>query len=203
MTTQIAVKLPDEIVARIDELVARGVFASRSAAVRRGLEVIVSADRRRAIDRAYEEAYRRFPETDDELRAAERLATLSIEEEPWGEVVVERGDVWWGEAPDEKGRPYRVVSRDAANRVMRQVLVAPVSFNVRGLPSELLLGRDEGPSRRVRCVLRQHPAVPEVVADAACRRARRGPPVRDLLDGRRRARLLSLGAEPQRQQRAE
>jgi mRNA interferase MazF len=52
--------------------------------------------------------------------------------------------VWWGETPDEKGRPYLVVSRDAANAVMARVLVAPVTRQVRGVPSELALGRAEG-----------------------------------------------------------
>jgi len=58
--------------------------------------------------------------------------------------VVGRGEVWWGEAPDEKGRPFLVVSRDAANETMRRVLVAPVTRRVRGLPSELTLGAAEG-----------------------------------------------------------
>ncbi|MGH8993285.1 MAG: type II toxin-antitoxin system PemK/MazF family toxin [Acidimicrobiia bacterium] len=61
-----------------------------------------------------------------------------------GAVVVARGEVWWGEAPDETGRPFLVVSRDAANAVMQRVLVAPVSRRVRGIPSELALGADEG-----------------------------------------------------------
>ena len=59
-------------------------------------------------------------------------------------MVVARGEVWWGEDPDEKGRPFLVVSRDAANEVMQRVLVAPVTTRVRGLPSELALGTDEG-----------------------------------------------------------
>lgn len=58
--------------------------------------------------------------------------------------MVARGDVWWGEAPNEKGRPFLVVSRDVANEVMQRVLVAPVSTRIRGLPSELTLGSDEG-----------------------------------------------------------
>ncbi len=58
--------------------------------------------------------------------------------------MVARGELWWGEAPDQKGRPYLVVSRDAANRVMQRVLVAPVTTRVRGLPSELGLGAEEG-----------------------------------------------------------
>lgn len=59
-------------------------------------------------------------------------------------MVVARGEVWWGEAPDEKGRPYLVISRDAANLVMQRVLVAPVTTRTRGIPSELSLGRPEG-----------------------------------------------------------
>lgn len=58
--------------------------------------------------------------------------------------MVGRGEVWWGEAPDEKGRPFLVVSRDAANAVMQRVLVAPVTTRDRGLPSELALGAAEG-----------------------------------------------------------
>ena len=37
-------------------------------------------------------------------------------------MVVARGEVWWAEDPDEKGRPFLVVSRDAANEVMQRVL---------------------------------------------------------------------------------
>lgn len=58
--------------------------------------------------------------------------------------MVVRGEVWWGESPDQKGRPFLVVSRDAANEVMQRVLVAPVTTRVRGLPSELGVGRAEG-----------------------------------------------------------
>ncbi len=58
--------------------------------------------------------------------------------------MVARGDVWWGETPDEKGRPFLVVSRDIANEVMQKVLVAPVSSRMRDLPSELRLGPAEG-----------------------------------------------------------
>ena len=61
-----------------------------------------------------------------------------------GEVVVARGEVWWGEGPDDKGRPFLVVSRDAANRVMQRVLVAPVTTRARSVPSELPLGEVEG-----------------------------------------------------------
>lgn len=58
--------------------------------------------------------------------------------------MVARGELWWGETPDEKGRPFLVVSRDAANRVMQRVRVAPVTTRRRGVPSELSLDESEG-----------------------------------------------------------
>lgn len=58
--------------------------------------------------------------------------------------MVARGELWWGEAPDQKGRPFLVVSRDAANRAMQRVLVAPVTSRIRGIPSELPVGAAEG-----------------------------------------------------------
>lgn len=59
-------------------------------------------------------------------------------------MVVARGEIWWGEAPDERGRPFLVISRDVANRVMQRVLVAPITRTIRGLPSELRVGEPEG-----------------------------------------------------------
>ncbi len=55
-----------------------------------------------------------------------------------------RGDVWWGEAPDAKGRPYLVLTRDEAIPVLRTVLVAPVTRTIRGIPTEVALGTAEG-----------------------------------------------------------
>lgn len=55
-----------------------------------------------------------------------------------------QGEIWWGESPDAKGRPYLVVTRDQAIEVLRTVLVAPVTRTVRGIPTEVLLGREEG-----------------------------------------------------------
>ncbi|HEU4355193.1 MAG TPA: type II toxin-antitoxin system PemK/MazF family toxin [Actinomycetota bacterium] len=55
-----------------------------------------------------------------------------------------RGEVWWGEAPDAKGRPYLVLTRDEAIPVLRSVLVAPVTRGIRGIPTEVPLGPEEG-----------------------------------------------------------
>lgn len=55
-----------------------------------------------------------------------------------------RGEIWWGEAPDEKGRPYLVLTRDEAIPVLRAILVAPITQTVRGIATEVTLGRTEG-----------------------------------------------------------
>lgn len=54
------------------------------------------------------------------------------------------GEIWWGEAPDAKGRPYLVLTRDEAIPVLRAVLVAPVTRTVRGIRTEIPLGQPEG-----------------------------------------------------------
>ena len=87
MTVQIAVKLPERVVERVDRLVADGRYASRSDLVRRGIELAISAERRQDVDRAFEEAYATTPESDDELADARRLAIDAIDEEPW--------EPWW------------------------------------------------------------------------------------------------------------
>ena len=55
-----------------------------------------------------------------------------------------RGEIWGGEAPDAKGRPYLVLTRDEAIPVLRTVLVAPVTRTVRGIPTEVTVGPSEG-----------------------------------------------------------
>jgi len=82
-TQQIAVRLPDELLAALDELVARGVYASRADGVRAGIEAVVERERRREADRAIVDGYRRHPPTAGERAAA--LASLrdAIAEEPW------------------------------------------------------------------------------------------------------------------------
>ena len=55
-----------------------------------------------------------------------------------------RGEVWWGELPDEGRRPFLVMTRDAAIPVLRTVVVAPVTRTIRGIPTELALGPDDG-----------------------------------------------------------
>ena len=55
-----------------------------------------------------------------------------------------RGELWWGEAPDQKGRPFLVPSRDEAIPVLGAVLIAPVTRSVRGIRSEMQLSAADG-----------------------------------------------------------
>ena len=80
---QIAVRLPKSLLADLDDLVARGVYESRAAAVRAGIEAITELDRRRATDIAVVEGYRRTPPTEAERQAALASLREAILEEPW------------------------------------------------------------------------------------------------------------------------
>ena len=55
-----------------------------------------------------------------------------------------RGEIWWGEAPDAKARPFLVLTRNEAIPVLRSILVAPVSRTIRNIPTEVRLGSSEG-----------------------------------------------------------
>jgi mRNA interferase MazF len=55
-----------------------------------------------------------------------------------------RGEVWWGELQDVGRRPFLVMTRSAAIPVLRNVVAAPVTRTIRGIPSELRLGVDDG-----------------------------------------------------------
>ena len=80
---QIAVRLPEELLAVLDDLVVRGVYESRAAAVRAGIETVLELDRRRLTDRAIVDGYGRIPHTEAEREAAISSLREAILEEPW------------------------------------------------------------------------------------------------------------------------
>jgi mRNA interferase MazF len=57
--------------------------------------------------------------------------------------VPRQGEIWWAEA-DEKRRPVLVITRTEAVGVLTGIVVAPISRTVRGIPTEIGLGRREG-----------------------------------------------------------
>jgi Arc/MetJ-type ribon-helix-helix transcriptional regulator len=82
-TEQIAVRLPTEQLQVLDDLVDRGVYTTRAAAVRAGIEALVELDRRRQADRSILEGYQRVPPTEGETAAAIASLRDAIAEEPW------------------------------------------------------------------------------------------------------------------------
>jgi len=56
----------------------------------------------------------------------------------------DRGQVWWGEIEHVGRRPFLIMSRSAAIPVLNSVLAAPVTRTIRGIPTELQLGPDDG-----------------------------------------------------------
>ncbi len=61
MSTQIAIRLPDDLLAAVDGLVARGDAANRADAVRTALERHIATLERDRIDAALRSGYERFP----------------------------------------------------------------------------------------------------------------------------------------------
>lgn len=83
MAVQFVTRVPDSIAAAVDGLVAAGVFASRSDAVRAGLEAVVDRERRDAIGRVIADGYRRVPQDEDDLAWSDTATAAMIAEEPW------------------------------------------------------------------------------------------------------------------------
>jgi mRNA interferase MazF len=65
---------------------------------------------------------------------------------------MKRGEVWWARLPAPAGRrPVVLVSRDSAYAVRASVTVAEVSTTVRGIPTEVPLGKRDGLAKK--CVV--------------------------------------------------
>lgn len=82
-TEQIAVRLPAEGLEALDDLVDRGVYATRAAAVRAGIDLLIELDRRRRDDDSIVAGYRRVPPSADETAGAIASLREAIAEEPW------------------------------------------------------------------------------------------------------------------------
>ena len=61
---------------------------------------------------------------------------------------MKRGEIWWAElAPPAGRRPVLLLSRNEAYAVRELVMVAPLTTRVRGIPSEVSLGDEDGVPR--------------------------------------------------------
>jgi len=57
---------------------------------------------------------------------------------------VNRGEVWWVEDPDLGHRPHLVLTRQTAIPVLNAYIAVPATRTVRGIPTEVRLGREDG-----------------------------------------------------------
>ena len=62
-----------------------------------------------------------------------------------------RGEVWWMEHPEAGRHPACILTRQAAIPVLRTLIVVPATTRVRGIPTEVHLGPNDGMPRE--CVL--------------------------------------------------
>lgn len=62
-----------------------------------------------------------------------------------------RGEVWWYEPPDAKRRPALILTRAEATQSLNELFVVLATTTIRGLPTEVELGPDDGMPRA--CVL--------------------------------------------------
>ncbi len=58
--------------------------------------------------------------------------------------MVNRGEVWWVEAPSEKRRPYLVITRQGAIPVLTTLIAVPATRRVRKIPTEVALDESDG-----------------------------------------------------------
>lgn len=80
---QLVTRLDERLLGEVDALVARGIAASRSEAVRLGLEQLVDSHRRQRIGAEIVDGYRRQPQTDEELAGLDAATRSLIADEPW------------------------------------------------------------------------------------------------------------------------
>ncbi|MGI8903937.1 MAG: ribbon-helix-helix domain-containing protein [Solirubrobacteraceae bacterium] len=81
--TQLVTRCNEDLMKQVDRLVAEGVVANRSAAVRLGLERLVDQHRRARIGAEIADAYRGRPQTRDELAGLDASTRAIVSEEPW------------------------------------------------------------------------------------------------------------------------
>jgi mRNA interferase MazF len=58
---------------------------------------------------------------------------------------MKRNEVYWYEfQPPDKRRPILILTRTSAIQFLNEVTIAPVTSTIRGIPSEVILGIEDG-----------------------------------------------------------
>ena len=55
-----------------------------------------------------------------------------------------RGEVWWFEPPNEKRRPYVILTRTETLPFLSEVVAAPLTRRARSIPTEVALDLSDG-----------------------------------------------------------
>jgi metal-responsive CopG/Arc/MetJ family transcriptional regulator len=87
MSTQLAIRLPDDLVRDLDWVITRLNYDSRAEAMRDALVKLIDQERRREIGEQIAEGYRRMPQTEEEMAGGDQAFIDSVNEEPW--------EKWW------------------------------------------------------------------------------------------------------------
>jgi mRNA interferase MazF len=74
---------------------------------------------------------------------------------------VNHGEVWWMEHADAGRHPACILTRQAAIPVLRTLLVAPATTRVRGIPTEVRLGPEDGMPRECALTLDNIAPIPK------------------------------------------
>jgi Arc/MetJ-type ribon-helix-helix transcriptional regulator len=86
MTTQVAVRLDDQLLRDLDWLVIRCSFENRAEAIRSALTELAVRERQREIGEQIAEGYRRVPQTVDELSWAQPPFFPGLPDEDWSDL---------------------------------------------------------------------------------------------------------------------
>lgn len=81
--TVVAIRIPDEVIERLDDLVHADAYATRTEVIRRAIDVLLDAHERSVIDREIMDSYAGSPQTDEEVAIAAAAARALIEKDPW------------------------------------------------------------------------------------------------------------------------
>jgi metal-responsive CopG/Arc/MetJ family transcriptional regulator len=87
MSTQLAIRIPDDLLRDLDWVILRLHYDSRAEAMRDALVKLIDQERRRQIGEQIVEGYTRMPQTEEEMAFGDQAFIDSVNEEPW--------EKWW------------------------------------------------------------------------------------------------------------